>query len=153
MPVGAFLLVRKNRELGAIHLVSVEPGNSEWLGKSVYESYFQSDGTMSLSGPKAERQTADLNVQPSRGPGRGVYVYKPGGYKAKVGKWSFGFDGPMKMEMSDTSFWTGVGDHGYEFAPTSACNVSEIDALDKRLKWFRFDRNAHVTLPLAELPK
>jgi hypothetical protein len=53
--------------------------------------------------------------------------------------------------MAGTSFWK--EDHSYEFAPTSACDVSEIDATDKRLRWFRFDPNASVILPLADLPK
>jgi hypothetical protein len=57
------------------------------------------------------------------------------------------------MEMSDSSFWTGLGDHGFEFAPTSACSLSDIDAADKRLRWFRWDRTTQMTLPLADLPK
>ena len=153
MPAGAFLLVRKHHELGAIRLISIDPTSTEWLGKSVYESFFQGDGSGSLLGPKVERRTGELNLQPSKGPGRGIYVYKPGPYRASIGKWSFGFDGPSMMEMSDASFWAGVGDHGYEFAPTSACNLSEIDPNDTRLRWFRFDRNANVNLPLAKLPK
>ena len=107
MPAGAFLLVRKHHELGAIRLISIDPTSTEWLGKSVYESFFQGDGSGSLLGPKVERRTGELNLQPSKGPGRGIYVYKPGPYRASIGKWSFGFDGPSMMEMSDASFWTG----------------------------------------------
>jgi len=44
-------------------------------------------------------------------------------------------------------------DYGYEFAPTSARSVGEIDASDSRLRWFRFDPNARVTIPVSELPK
>ena len=40
MPAGAFLLVRKKNELGAIRLLSIDPTSTEWFGKSVYESYF-----------------------------------------------------------------------------------------------------------------
>jgi hypothetical protein len=126
---------------------------AEWLGKSVYESYFQGDGSGSLVAKNVVRRTGELNLQPSKGPGRGISIYRPGPYKAQIGKWTFSFGNPSQMEMSDTSFWTGVGDHGFEFAPTSACDLSEVDVHNKRLKWFRYDRNASVTLPLADLAK
>jgi hypothetical protein len=53
--------------------------------------------------------------------------------------------------MFSITFWE---EHkGYEFAPTSACDISEVDANDKRLRWFRADPNAKITLQLADLPK
>src|SRR5580692_4824857 len=39
LPVGAFMLVRKNGAIGAIRLVKIDPVGAEWLGKSTYESY------------------------------------------------------------------------------------------------------------------
>jgi hypothetical protein len=155
MPIGAFLLVRKGNEIGAIRLISIDPTSTEWLGKSVYESYFQGDSSGSFfSAGNVVRKTGDLNLQHSKGPGRGIYIYKPGPYRAYIGEWSFGFGGPSMMGMTDHSFWKGdYSDHGYEFAPTSACSLSEVDAHNKRLRWFRFDRNASVNLPLADLPK
>jgi hypothetical protein len=154
VPIGAFLLVRKGNEIGAIRLTSIDPTGTEWLGKSVYESYFQGDGSGSFLAGNVVRKTGDLNLQPSKGPGRGIYIYKPGPYRARIGKWSFGFYGPGRMAMTDHSFWTGdLSDHGFEFAPTCACDLSEIDVHDKQLRWFRFDRNANVTLALADLAK
>jgi hypothetical protein len=44
-------------------------------------------------------------------------------------------------------------DYGYEFAPTSARDVGEIDASDKRLHGYRFDNNSRVEVPVAGLPK
>ena len=115
---------------------------------------FQGDGSGSLLAGNVVRQTGDLHLQPSKGPGRGIYIYKPGPYRARIGKWSFGFDGPSMMVMTDHSSLTGdYSDHGFEFAPTSACDLSELDVHDKRLKWFRYDRNASVILPLADLAK
>jgi hypothetical protein len=154
MPIGAFLLVRKKNEIGAIHLISIDPTSTEWLGKSVYESHFQSDGSGSFLTGNVVTKTGDLNLQESKGPGRGIYIYKPGPYRASIGKWSFSFFGPSLMGMSDHSSWAGdFGDHGFEFAPTSACNLSEVNVHDNRLRWFRYDRNANVTLPLSDLPK
>ena len=44
-------------------------------------------------------------------------------------------------------------DEGYEFAPTSAKSLVEVDASDKGLKWFRYDAETKVVLPVSELPK
>lgn len=153
MPIGAFLLVRKGFQIGAIRVTSIDSAATEWFGKFTYESFFQPDGSGSFVAKNVDRRTGELNVQRPKGPGRGIYIYQPGPYKAQVGKWIFPFWSPTLMAMSDISFWSGVGDRGYEFAPTSACNLSEIDVQDKRLKWFRFDRNASFTLQLSELPK
>jgi hypothetical protein len=153
MPIGAFLLVRKIGAIGAIRITNIDPAATEHFGKSTYESYFQTNGSGSLVTGNVVRQTGELNLKDLRGPGRGIYIYRPAGYKARIGKWIFGFGDPTMMDMSDASFWAGLGDHGYEFAPTSACDVSEIDAHDNRLRWFRYDPNASVILPLAKLPK
>jgi hypothetical protein len=146
IPVGAFLLIRKNGEMGALRLTSVG-------GTSSYESYFVANSLDSFVGKRVVQHSGEINVKPLRGPGRDLWIYKPSGYKARVGKWSFGFNSPTIMDMSDASFWTGLGDHGYEFAPTSACDLSEIDTKDKRLRWFRYDPNASIVLPLADLAK
>jgi hypothetical protein len=153
MPIGAFVLVRKKGQVGAIRLTSIDPAATKWLGKSNWESFFQADGSDSLLAKNVVRRTGELNVLPLKGPGRLIYSYEPGVVEARVGKWKLSFGAPSIMTMSDTSFWTGVGDHGFEFAPTSACNLSEIDFKATGLRWFRFDRNANITLPLSELPK
>lgn len=152
MPVGAFLLIRRNGEMGAIRLTSIDPKATEYFGKSNYESVFQKTVSAAFS-KDAVTQHGELDIQDLKGPGRGIYVYRPAGYKAQIGKWKLDFQTPDSISMSDSSFWTGKGDHGYEFAPTSACQLSEIDASDKRLHWFRWDRTTNVTLLLSDLPK
>jgi hypothetical protein len=150
MPAGAFLLIRKrkNGEIGALRLTNIDPTSTEQDGKSTYESYFQGDGSGSLSA--ANVQTGKLSLKPLKGPGRGIYIYQPGQNRARVGKWSFAFVTPTVMGMWP---YHRDGDHGYEFAPTSACNLSEINANDKRLRWFRYDPDASIILPLSELPR
>jgi hypothetical protein len=151
MPPGAFLLVKKNGHRGALRLTSIDSQSA------VYESvYERSDTGPGLSG-NVDKRSGTLNLRPVKGPGRGVYMYKPGPYKAHIGKWSFPFDEQGLMALSDQSFWTGVGEHGFEFAPTSACNLSEIDFDDKRLQWFkrvRYDTDRPpINLLLSDLPK
>ena len=149
MPIGAFLLVRKNGEIGAIRLTRIDPMATEDFGKSTYESYFPADSSDLLSIRNDIRQTGELDLKPAKGMIRG-FSYVPGPHRARIGKWSYPFVSPSIMYMFP---YHSSSDHGYEFAPTSACDVSEIDVHDKRLRWFRFDRDAHVTLPLADLPK
>jgi hypothetical protein len=152
IPLGAFLLVRKNGEMGAIRITSVDSNATEFFGKSNYESIFQQNISAKFA-ENAATYRGEIEIQDLRGPGRGIYVYRPSGYKAQIGKWKLDFQTPDSISMSDSSFWTGRGDHGFEFAPTSACQVSEIDASDKRLRWFRWDKTTEVDLPLADLPK
>jgi len=151
--MGAFLLVRKNGQIGAIRLTSINPNATQLFGKSAYESVFQKSGSAVTFPQNAVSQKGELDVQDLKGPGRGLFVRRPPGYKAQIGKWKLDFKTPDSIWMSDSSAWTGVGDHGFEFAPTSACSLSEIDASDNRLRWFRFDRNTPLTLALDELPK
>ena len=145
MPLGAFLLVRKKAEVGAIRLTSIDPTSTDSLGKSAYESYYQANGSGSLVARNVVRETGELDLKDLKGPGRDIFIYRPAGYKALMGKWSFSFISPSAILMPRGQ--------DFEFAPTSACDVSEIDVHDKRLRWLQFDRNASVILPLADLPK
>jgi len=153
LPVGVFVLIRKSGHIGAIRLTQVDASATEWIGKSSYESVFETNGQAPVLFKTAVRKSGELDVQALKGPGRGIFIYQPGNTTASVGPWKFSFGSPTMMTMSDTSFWTGVGDHGFEFAPTSACKVSDLDANDKHLRWFRYDEEANVTLSLRDLPK
>jgi len=150
MPIGAFLLVRKNGQIGAIRLTNIDLTATEDYGKSSYESYFLSDALSSFNAATAMRQSGELDVRPLKGPGRDLWIYQPGPHKALIGKWSFSFVTPDMMWMAP---YHRSPNKDYEFAPTSACDVSEIDATDKRLRWFRYDPNVSVVLRLADLPK
>jgi hypothetical protein len=149
MPIGAFLLIRKGGQIGAIRLISIDPTATQNYGKSSYESYFPADASGSFHAALT-RQTGELDVRPLKGPGRDLWIYQPGPHRARIGKWSFSFVTPDMI-------WMAPYHHGpsndYEFAPTSACDLSQVDANDKRLHWFRYDPNASVVLPLADLAK
>ena len=152
MPVGAFLLIRKDGQIAAIRLTSIDPAATQYLGKSTYESFFQPDRSGLLSARNVDHRTGEVDIRPTKGV-HAVYLHTGGNRDAHVGKWTFRFVFPSLMVMSDASFWSGFGDHGYEFAPTSACTLSEIDAADKQLRWFRWDRSTQIILPLSDLPK
>src|SRR5262249_22125346 len=77
MPVGALLLVRKNGQIGAIRLISINPTASEWLGKSTYESFFQPDSSGSLVANNVVGRTRELDIRPTKGV-HAVYLYSGG---------------------------------------------------------------------------
>jgi hypothetical protein len=137
LPVGAFLLVRKGGEIGAIRIVKIDPVGAAWLGKSTYESY-----SGSLKAANAAQRTGEIDLHAS-----------PAKDRAQVGKWSFLFTSPNVMTMPAITKRQGNGNHGYEFAPTSACTLGEVDFRDKRLQWFRPGADSPVTLPVADLAK
>jgi hypothetical protein len=149
LPKGVFLLIRKGREIGAIRFTSIEQGGSVGTGKAVYESYFQGDGSGSFRSPNVRKQTGENDLKPLQGVGRASFQF--GKDKVQVGKWDFRSGYPGRIDM-----WPYRGsekDYGYEFAATSAREVGEIDASDKRLRWFRFDTETRVTLLVSDLPK
>lgn len=151
LPVGAFLLVRNGSQLGAIRITSVEPA-AKYEGRSNYESFFLPNKGTSFTGSGVDHQTGDIFIGETVGV-HAVYVHTKGHNKTKIGPWTFWFPYPSTLDMSPASFWKGSHDQGFEFAPTSACEVSEIDMTDKRLRWFRWDKTTQVDQPLAELPK
>lgn len=150
MPNGVFLLIRKGRGIGAIRFTSIEPGKTVSTGKATYESYFQGDGSGSLQTSNVVKRTGKIDVKPLKGIGRASFQL--GHTTLHIGKWSFGCDDPGVVNM-----WPAGKtdkDYGFEFAPTSAREIKEVDASDKRLQWFRFDSNRQsVSLFLSDLPK
>ncbi len=154
LPVGFFLLMRRGVSVGAIRLTSASTsGPDNWFGTSSYESLFQRDPAYSLSSPSAVRHASPMTFSPTKGV-HAVFLYGGGHHTAHIGPWTFDFDNPVLLPMTDLQFWSGeMSDHGLEFAPTSACDPSEIDEHDLHLHWYRFDRNAQFSLPIAGLPR
>ncbi len=149
MPQGAFLLIKKGRKIGAVRFTSIEQGSKLGTGRATYDSYFQGDGSGSFQALNVHKRTGFIDLKPLKGIGRASFQF--GKDKVQVGKWAFRSGYPGSIDM-----WPYRGsekDYGYEFAPTSARDVREIDAFDKGLRWFRFDKDSQVTLQVSDLPK
>jgi len=147
VPEGYFILVRKGRQMGAFRLTKVEEGESNGIGNSTYESYFQADGSGSFVKPNVIRRSGEIDIKPLKG--IHAFAWQPGQNRLRVGKWWFGCVANQLINMAPGFSET---DAGYEFAPTSAQSVADIDASDVRLRWFRFDANSSISVPVAELP-
>jgi hypothetical protein len=149
MPKGVFLLVRKGKEFGAIKFTSIEPGEEKLMGKASYESFFQNDGSGSFLNAHAIKQSGELSTKPLTGIGR--FSFGGGKRKLQVGNWAFPYHFPAWVSM--WPYGKDERDHGYEFAPTSAREIAEVDVFDKRLQWFRYDSNTSTTLLVSDLAK
>ncbi len=149
MPQGYFLLIRKGQKIGAIRFTNIVKGIKPGIGQANYESYFQDDGSLSFISSNVRKRTGKINLKPLKGVGRLSFQF--GSDKIKIGKWSFFTGSPGAIDMYPS--WGDEKDYGYEFAPTSADSVEEIDVSDKRLKWFRFNADERVELTASELPK
>jgi hypothetical protein len=147
MPEGVFILIRKGREIGAFRFSSIQK-NADNNGKSTYESFFQGDESGSFVNSNVVRRTGEIEIKSMRG--FHFFAWQPGQNKLLVGKWWFGCLSPNLVNMS-THF--SEEDEGFEFAPTSAQKVTEIDPMDSGLKWFRYNADTSVRIPVSNLPK
>ena len=149
MPTGALLVIRKNGKVGALRLTAVVQGDAIGLGTATYESYFQGDGSANFQRPNVTKLRGEIELKPLKGVGR--FSFQTGKNKIRVGSWSFGAAAPNLMNM-----WPFRGDskdYGFEFAPTSARDISELNLSDPRLRWFKFDSSGGIVLPVRDLPK
>jgi hypothetical protein len=147
-PEGYFVLVRKGREMGAFRLTGVKEGGTNGIGTSAYESYFQGDGSGSFVNSNVVRRSGEIEIRPMKG--IHAFAWQPGQNRLRVGKWWFGC---LANQLVNMAPGFSEKDAGYEFAPTSARSITEIDASDIGLRWFRFDVNNRISVPVAELPK
>jgi len=149
IPTGVYLLIRKGSQVGAVRFTSAQPNSAPGTGTASYESYFPADASGSFRSAASRKQSGEINLKPLKGIGR--FAFQTGKDLVKVGDWSFRSTAPGAINM-----WPYRGsqkDYGFEFAPTSARQVGEIDASDKHLRWFRFDPNSRVNLLVSDLPK
>jgi hypothetical protein len=158
LPVGYFLLVRNGDKVGAIRVTSVtqdmntQPKVGEWIGKFTYESYYREGKAVVFEGQSTVRRTGELEFRRMKGIGFHS-SHQPGNHLSRIGPWKFLFSADQWVFMSNYNAWNGVADRGFEVAPTSACDVSQIDVYDSRLKWYRINPNREgIKIPLSKLP-
>jgi len=147
MPEKFFLLVRKGQDIGAVRFTKIEQ-DADGNGKSRYESYFQGDGSGSFLNSNVIKRTEEIEIKPMRG--IHAFAWQPGQNRLWVGKWWFGCYSPSLVNMSSHF---SENDDGFEFAPTSAISVEEINLSDKRLRWFRYVPDTSISMPVSNLPK
>lgn len=150
VPEKMFLLVRKGTQLGAFHFTSIESDAYKsgrcYEGRSNYESFFQGDGSGSLIKENVVKRSGNINIEPVKG--IHLFAWQPGKDKLWIGNWKFGCMGNNIVNMS---LGFSEKDDGYEFAPTSAETLTEIDVTNKNLQWFKFDAKNRFVVPISSL--
>ncbi len=140
MPTGRILLVRKDEEYCAIKFVRFWTGKTENDLYATYISYARKDRLSPF---------ADNNV-----------IVQENELHRPEPKWSlfghpvvlFGSKGEIKCSQFRL-WWTrggtvypfrsgqNQGDYGIELAPTPWTDISQIDVVSSKIKWYRYDEN------------
>jgi len=149
LPKGAFLLVRKGDQFGAFRFIDINPIGPDSHGTATYESYFLSTGARSFVNGQLVRRSGEIRFghhwvvsHTIQGQSRQAKLW--------VGPWWFGCGSLHLVNM---------GEHfdeksdGFQFAPTSATKIEEIDFSDSRLRWLSYDDNSSIHLPISGLAK
>lgn|SRR3989338_3527747 len=148
VPLGRISLVRKNKEYCAVIFTGFWTGKTEEDWYATYESYYQGDKTGDFSNRNVQFRKEKLSSPKPRG----------------IGRFAFSFGNRDVLCGSVTLEWTGKGwlyfygsnqkegDYGIELAPTKWTDISQVNILDPRLRWYRYDQERkRVNIPIDQL--
>lgn len=154
-PLGRFLLIRKDKRVCAVRFTKAQRGHDAKPGTTFnsgeesfsaeYDWYFQGDGSGDFTQSGVLSGHEQLARKPLKGIGR--FAFQTGQIYVKCGPFKLRWMFPTRVAF----YSTGVtpGDYGIELAPTKWAEIKEVDVLDPRLKWYRYDANRKpVEIPL-----
>jgi len=147
VPPGYFLLIRKGMDVGAIRFMEFRKGHDNLIGSAKYESYFLTQGKGSFSDSAAILKSGSVTTKMLSGFGR--LSFGGGRRKLRIGNWTFTYRFPTWVSMYPDG--EVEQDFGYEFAPTSAEEVSQIDVTNNRLRWYRNSQTTSIRITIKEL--
>jgi len=152
LPIGYFLLIKKDDQVGALRILKItpdyhaQPRAGEWIGTVDYESYFSGSPKTPLA--KGKKVSGTLHFGRIKGFGF-HYSWQSGNEEAIVGPWKFRFFDQDGMFMTSVNFWDGINhDSGLQFAGTRARTVDRIVPSDPGLRWFGLDNNREIPCPV-----
>jgi len=151
MPLGGILLVRKGFQSCAVRLAEMWTGETEEDRFTKYESYYQGDGSGDFSNKNVLFTREQLAER------RGIWffrimLYRTGRENKEIKC------GPIKLFCFRGAVYfyregrQKPGDYGIEFAPTKWTDISQVNAFDPRLKWYRYDeKRKDMFIPIDQL--
>lgn len=153
MPVGRFLLIRKDNEYCAIRFTQNWTGKTKYDQHAEYESYYQGDKTGNFRNQNLKYKKEE------------VYYTKPSfsifGHPVRIGAKRDILCGPLELWWSAGPHLTFVyynrhdqnqRDNGIELAPTPWKSITEVNVFDQRVKWYRYDeRRKRVNITIDQL--
>jgi hypothetical protein len=135
IPVGKFLLVRKDDNYGAVKLTESGAGKREGEEFARYECFYQGDGSADFSKPNVQVTEGELNQSKLFGIGR--FAFDFGNKDIRCGPIRLGWSGKGWVYFYSTK--QDQGDYGIQLAPTKWNDTSELNVFDPRLKWYKYD--------------
>jgi hypothetical protein len=149
MPLGKILLARKDSSYCGVKLtkVWVEAEDDRY---AEYESYFEGVENGEFVAERLKPRRGRLSFPKPRGLGRLAFSF--GNRDIPCGTFKLAWYGDRWIYFSGTG--QEQGDHGVELAPTGWTDTSQIDILDPRVKWYRYDeKRTDTVINLGEVWK
>ena len=149
MPQGRILLIHKDKEYCALKFIQcwVEKEGKERF--ATYEVYHQGDGTGDFSNKNVKVTQGKASLLRPRGPFYPL-LWQPGNPEVECGS--------LKLAWDYSGFvcffgrYQSPGEYGIKLAPTPWTDISQVNVLDPRLKWYGYDRQRKsIDIPIDKL--
>jgi hypothetical protein len=148
VPAGSILLIRKNDEYCALKFCKFWTGETQEDEYATYEIHYQCDKTGNFTGQNAKFKKGELSRPRLRGIGR--LSFSIGNTDIQCGSLKLFWSGKGWVYFFNSN--QKQGEYGIELAPTKWSDISEVNVLDPRLRWYRYDESRKdVTIPIDRL--
>lgn len=151
MPLDKILLIRKGCDYCALKFMKLwteKDGNEKY---AAYEVYYQSDGTGDFSKKNIIINNSVASELPLKGPFR-PFIYQPGNSFVKCGPHKLTWNYKKKVGTMPPN--KGLGDFGFELAPTPWSDIKEVNINDLRVKWYRYsNKRERIIISIDKLWK
>lgn len=149
MPLGRILLIRKNSKYCAVKFTRFWTEKDGKEKFATYEVYYKEDGIGDFSNKNLKVIKEKASLLPPRGP---FYPLKwqPGNPEIKCRSLRLAWD--YKGFVCFFERRDSPGEYGIELAPTKWADISQVNVLDTRLKWYRYDtKRKRMNIPIDQL--
>jgi hypothetical protein len=157
-PRGRILLIRNGKDTCAIRFTDFHRGHDEKTptvfssGEETlyaeYDWFYQGDGSGDLT--KSNVEVGHRKVKEGHMVGVGRFSFPTGTSAIKCGPFSLNWIYPNNVGFGLSN--TKEDDVGNELAPTKWKEIQEVNLLEPRLKWYRFDeKRIRQIIPLDKL--
>ena len=149
VPLNRILLIRKDSNYFAVKFIRVWTDKDEKEKYAAYEVYFQGDGSGDFSKKNITKTEEKASQLPLKGPFR-PFIYQPGNSYIKCGPFKLVWEFKKRVCFSPPD--KGKGEFGFELAPTPWTEISQVNVLDLRVRWYKYDENRkRVFMPIDRL--
>lgn len=148
IPTEKMLLVRKNDKYGVVKLSDTESAGKYGRQSARFVCFYQKDGSGDFSKPNVRITEGELSQSKPIGIGRLAFDF--GNKDIKCGPIRLGWSGEGWIYFYGTK--QKQGDYGIQLAPTNWSHISEVNVLDERVFWYKYDLGRPtVTVALEDI--